>query len=434
MPPETSPAISEPSSAQPSFSLRWLGVGILVAIGLGLAIYYWGWRELRGLLPQGDALSGNETLISVIDVFRCCILTWKAVTVMLPAFLLGGAIAAFAPTHLILTYLGARSHQVRAYVTAAFSGCIMSLCSCNVVPLFVGIYRRGAGLGPAFTFLFAGPAINIVAMIFTFQVIGWRLGLWRAIGVPIIAILTGLIMTLLFYREARAQREEQAAVLPVEGGLERRLWLLFGLLLFMVIFGSWQSDLVFPPPESEHPAASPYPLLIGLGLAALALVALLAKKFSAEERGEFFRESWGLIKLVVPVLLPAVLVIGAIATFIDVKLVYKLVGQAPEGSGLWGMLRPIILGSVFGELMYFPILTEVAFTKAFLKLGMDVGPALAILIAGPGSSLPGFIIIARAIGWKKAAAYEIVVFTLTALYAAVFASEIGKYICACMMK
>ncbi len=135
-----------------------------------------------------------------------------------------------------------------------------------------------------------------------------------------------------------------------------------------------------------------------------------------------------------PVLLPAVLVIGAIATFIDVKLVYQLVGQAPEGSGLWGMLRPIILGSVFGELMYFPILTEVAFTKAFLKLGMDVGPALAILIAGPGSSLPGFIIIARAIGWKKAAAYEIVVITLTALYAAVFASEIGKYICACMMK
>ncbi|MBU0607439.1 MAG: permease, partial [Armatimonadetes bacterium] len=413
---------------------RWRVIGGLLAtiVLIVLAVVFGPrlWAGFAGAIP----LRSTDTLIQVIDVFRCCILTWKAVTVMVPAFLLGGAIAAFAPTGLVLKYLGARAHQPRAYLTAAISGCVMSLCSCNIVPLFVSIYRRGAGIGPAFTFLFAGPAINIVAMVFTFQIIGWRLGVWRAIGVPIIAVIVGLLMTLMFHREARALRDAQAGAPVTDGHMEGRLWLLFALLLAMVLFGSWQSDVVFPPPGSEHPPAPWWPLALGLGLLTAALVALMQRSFTTDERQAFFAESWGLVKLVVPILLPAVLVIGAIATFIDVKLVYHLVGQAPEGSGLWGLFRPILFGSAFGELMYFPILTEVAFTKAFLKLGMDVGPALALLIAGPGSSFPGFIIVARAIGWKKAALYEVVVIIVTALYAAVFASKIGSYICSCMMQ
>lgn len=377
-----------------------------------------------------------ETLINVIDVFSCCILTWKAVTVMVPAFLLGGAIGAFAPTGLILKYLGARSNQVRAYATAALCGPLLSLCSCNIVPLFVSIYRRGAGIGPAFTFLFAGPAINIVAAVFTFQIIGWRLGMWRVIGVPVIAVTIGLLMTLLYRREARALRQAQAAGPELASGMERRLWVLFALLLVMVVFGSWQSDVAFggPTPESKPPPGAWHALAVGMTLLVLALAGIIRKWFSAEERQAWLRESWHLVKLVVPVLLPAVLIIGAIATFIDVKLVYHLVGEGSQAQSLWGMFRPILTASAFGELMYFPILTEVAFTKAFLKLGMEVGPALAILIAGPGSSFPGFIIIARAIGWKKAAVYEGLVIIVTALYAAVFASRIGEYICACMMR
>jgi uncharacterized membrane protein YraQ (UPF0718 family) len=413
---------------------RWyVATGLVVTVGLVVLGVIFGqriWAGFTGAIP----LRPSETLINVVDVFRCCILTWKAATVMVPAFLLGGAIAAFAPTGLILKYLGARANQPRAYLTAALCGPLLSLCSCNIVPLFVSIYRRGAGIGPAFTFLFAGPAINIVAAVFTFQVIGWRLGMWRVIGVPIIAITIGLLMTLMFRREARQLRDAQAATPEMDGRMERRLWLLFAILLAMVIFGSWQSDVVFPPAGSERQPGPWWPLALGLGLLTAALVALMQKSYSADERQAFLAESWGLVKLVVPVLLPAVLVIGAIATFVDVKLVYHLVGQAPEGSGLWAIFRPILLGTTFGELMYFPILTEVAFTKAFLKLGMDVGPALAILIAGPGSSFPGFIIIARAIGWKKAALYEVAVIVVTALFAALFASEIGSYICACMMQ
>jgi uncharacterized membrane protein YraQ (UPF0718 family) len=425
------PVESTPEACQRPTRWRVVGglVAALVLVALGVVFGPRLWTGLAGAMPAQP----SQRLIGVIDVFRCCILTWKAVTVMVPAFLLGGAIAAFAPTGLVLKYLGTRSNQVRAYATAAVSGCVMSLCSCNVVPLFVSIYRRGAGIGPAFTFLFAGPAINIVALVFTFQVIDWRLGLWRAIGVPVIAVIIGLLMALMFHRETRALREAQAALPTTDERMEGRLWLLFAILLAMVVFGSWQSDTVFPPPGSEREPGAWWPLATGLALMTVALVALLRQSFAADERAAFVSESWGLVKLVVPVLLPAVLIIGAIATLVDVKLVLQLVGQPPEGSGLWGFFRPILLGSAFGELMYFPILTEVAFTKAFLKLQMGMGPALALLIAGPGSSFPGFIIIARAIGWKKAALYEVVVIVVTALYAAVFASEVGTYLCRCMM-
>jgi hypothetical protein len=409
-------------------SRRWIVIGLIATVAL-VAAYF----PLRRVITAGLAERPEEALIGILDVFRCCILTWKALSVMVPAFLLGGAIAAFAPTSVILKYLGARSNQVRAYATAALSGVLMSLCSCNIVPLFVSIYRRGAGIGPAFTFLFAGPAINVVAIVFTFQVIGWHLGIWRMVGVPVIAVLVGLLMTLFYRREAKALHAAQAAAPTLDdGGITPRLWGLFAILLAMVIFGSWQSDVVFPPPGANHPPGSW--LLLAAGLAALttALVWLMRKGFARDEQRAWLSESYSLVKLVVPVLLPAVLVIGAIATFIDVKLVYHLVGDAPEGSGLWGLTRPILIGSLFGELMYFPILTEVAFTKAFLKLGMDVGPALALLILGPGSSLPGFIIIARAIGWRKAALYEALVILVTAAFALLFASKIGEYICACM--
>lgn len=352
---------------------------------------------------------------------------------MLPAFLLGGAIAAFAPTGLILRYLGARSNQPRAYATAALSGTVLSLCSCNIVPLFMGIYRRGAGIGPAFTFLFAGPAINVVAMIFTFQIIGSTLGLWRAIGVPVLAVVIGLFMAAIYGRENK-DRDPAAAGAdgPHDSGLSWRLAWLFALLLAMVIFGAYQTDVVSK--QSEQGGHGGLLLLIGGMLAlGIAIIALMKKAFDPDERKLWWTESWSLIKLVIPVLLPAILIIGIIATYIDVKLVYQLVGPSPEGSGFWPTVRPILNAALFGEVMYFPILTEVAFTKAFLKLGMDIGPALALLISGPGTSLPGFIVLGRAIGWGKALLYELIAVAATIGFALFFATGAGEYICQCMM-
>lgn len=409
---------------------RYVIAGLIAGFVLLVVYLLFGQQLLVSLrnLPRPE-----DALLGVVDVFKCCVLSWKAVTTMLPAFLLGGAIAAFAPTGLILRYLGARSNQPRAYLTAAASGILLSLCSCNVIPLFTSIYRRGAGTGPAFTFLFAGPAINVVAMIFTFQIIGFHLGIWRAIGVPVLAVIVGLLMTLIFgkHESARAEAALKAADAH-ETGLSWRLVALFAVLLATVVFGSWQTDIAVKRAEAGLPGAWNM-LIIGMTALTLLLVALALKAFERHERRAWLHETWALVKLVIPVLLPAVIVIGLIATYIDVKLVYSLVGNVADGSGFWPTLRPILWADLFGEVMYFPILTEVAFTKAFLKLGMDVGPALALLLTGPGTSLPGFIIVARAIGWRKALVFELLLILTTTAYAFIFSSKIGEYICACMM-
>jgi hypothetical protein len=398
----------------------WWVVGGALVLGLLLFYLLGGGAWLTGLgerLPQRPA----QTLANIVNVFTCCIFTWKALTTMLPAVLLGGAIAAFVPAPVILRYLGAKSNKLVAYPAAAISGMLLSLCSCNIVPLFVGIYRRGAGIGPAFTVLFAGPALNVLAIIFTIQVIGWRLGVWRAVGVPLIAIAVGLCMAALARETKRAEDTTTAPSLAVasQAASEGDIWSFFGLLLTLVLYGAWHMPWL--------------PRIIGMTVLAAAAAALLLRRFSAQQRRAWLRETWGLIKLVVPVLLPAILAIGALATFMDVKLVARLLGSAREGSGFWGQVRPILVGDLFGALMYFPILSEVAFTKAFLKLGMDVGPALAILLAGPGLSLPGLFIITRVVGWRKALLYQGLVLFWVALYALLFTSQVGQYICSCIL-
>ena len=182
----------------------------------------------------------QDALSEIVNVFTCCVLSWKALTTMVPAFFLGGAIAAFIPGSAILKYLGAGANKAAAYGVAAVSGVILSLCSCNVVPLFVSIYRRGAGIGPAFAFLYAGPAINVVALVFTVQVLGLQLGAWRALGVPLIAVATGLLMALLFRRSEAAAAASPAAI-PEEGpGSYGRVWVLVALLLGLVAYGAWE--------------------------------------------------------------------------------------------------------------------------------------------------------------------------------------------------
>jgi len=391
----------------------------LISIGVtGVVLLVVHVAEATHRLPARPERALNE----IVDVFTCCLLNWKAFTTMLPAFLLGGAIAALVPTAVLLQHLGAQANQVKAYAVAAVSGIVLSLCSCNIVPLFVSIYRRGAGIGPAFTFLYAGPAINLVALVLTFQVIGPLLGVWRMIGVPLIALGTGLCMAVLFRRENASRRSEaQAAAVRLAPSPESHahIWVLFGLLLAAIVFGAAE--------------VAPATKALGMGGLAAAIGLLLWRRFTGEEVIHWLTESYGLVKLVIPVLLPAIVLIGALATYVDVKIVYHLVGPAPANAGFLRELRPVVVGDVFGALMYFPILAEVAFTKAFLKLGMEVGPALAVLLTGAGLSLPGAVIVARAIGWKKVLVYQGVVILLTTAFAAFFGSEVGQYICACMM-
>ncbi|MDD3732853.1 MAG: permease, partial [candidate division Zixibacteria bacterium] len=101
---------------------------------------------------------------------------------LIPAFFIAGAIAVFVSQASVMKYLGARANRVLAYGVASMSGTILAVCSCTVLPLFAGIYRMGAGLGPATAFLYSGPAINILAIILTARILGAELGVARAVG------------------------------------------------------------------------------------------------------------------------------------------------------------------------------------------------------------------------------------------------------------
>jgi len=396
--------------------LQWVVGLAVVGVALSVPSVY---ETILGRMPNRP----DEALKDIVNVFTCCIFTWNALTTMLPAFLLGGAITAFVPAPVIMRHLGVGANKIVAYLVAAISGVVLATCSCNVIPLFASIYKRGAGIGPAFAFLYAGPAINIVALFFTMKVIGPIIGIWRGAGVPVIAIAVGLLMSLLFIREERRRVTEiraRSLALTHTGSGGARVWILFATLLGFIMWGS-----------SEVGDALRFS---GCGVIAALIATFAWWRFSGDELREWIRETWLLVKMVVPILLPALLVIGAASAFIDIKVVYRLVGSAPEGATMWRHLQPIAIGDLFGALMYFPILTEVAFTKAFLKNNMDLAGALAILLTGSGLSLPGLFILSKAVGWLKALVYEGLVVLLTFAFCAVFASEFGQYICECMMK
>ncbi|MGQ9730579.1 MAG: permease [Candidatus Zipacnadales bacterium] len=367
-------------------------------------------------------MPGDVTLNDIVDVFSCCILNWEAVTVMLPAFVLAGAIAVFVPPAILLKYFGPAAKKPVAYGVAAVSGCVLSVCSCNIVPLFISIYRRGAGIGPAITFLYAGPAINIVSLVFVYQVIGWRMGLWRMIAVPVIAILAGLIMSFLFWRE---ENERQTTVESASLGLAPRhsrtqLLTLLGLLLAIMVVGSWkQTEMRF--------MTWPVKIIAMGSLAALAGF-MSARWFNCEELKEWGFETWKLIRLVVPILLISVLVIGYLASVVKLPMLQKL-GLTSRGGN---STQSAFLVAAFGSLMYFPILSEIAFTKAFLKLNdLPAHLGLILLLTGPGLSLPGMILVGRAAGVRKVMTYVAILIVLTATIGIVFQQYIGRYVCPC---
>ena len=342
----------------------------------------------------------------------------------MPAFFIAGAIGQFVSQGAVLRYLGASAPRPVAYGVASVSGSILAVCSCTVLPLFAGIYRRGAGLGPATAFLYSGPAINVLAMILTARVLGPELGIARAAGAVGFAFVVGLVMAALFRRE-EAERQSKGPdpfALAVEDP-PRRPWqdaLFLGTMIAILVFANWGT-----PNQAVGFFAAVYRLHWVLALAGLvALAAMMHRWYEKPELGAWVQVTWGFAKQITPLLLGGVLVSGWLMgrPGTDAGLVpSSWIAASVGGNGVGANL----LASVVGAFMYFATLTEVPILQTLLGSGMAQGPALALLLAGPALSLPSMIVIRSYLGTRRTMAYVAIVVVLATLSGWLYAAILG---------
>ena len=307
-------------------------------------------------------------------------LSAHVLTCLIPAFFIAGAIAVFISQGAIIKYFGPKAKKLLSYSIASVSGTILAVCSCTVLPLFGGIYKRGAGIGPAVAFLYSGPAINVLAIVYTARILGYDLGLARAIGAIIFAAGIGLIMALIYRKEEAAK--SSAAFDALTADPDAKKWWQ-QIVFFAVLVGILVS------------AASKNWTATGILLAAL--LTILWRWFNRGEIGMWMKETLRFVRLIVPWLLVGVFAAGIITTFVPQDVVTEWVG----GNSLFANF----IASFLGALMYFATLTEVPIISAFMDLGMGKGPTLALLLAGPALSLPNMLVIRGIMGTKKTLTY-----------------------------
>ncbi|MFP4482535.1 MAG: permease [Thermovirgaceae bacterium] len=319
---------------------------------------------------------------------------------LVPAFFIAGAISVFVSAQSVMKYLGGQAHKVVAYSVAAVSGTVLAVCSCTVLPLFAGIYKRGAGLGPATAFLYSGPAINVLAIILTARILGVQLGIARAVGAIVFSVLIGSAMAFLFNRE---EAERQGNFAGSEDDIDERplwqtVWHMASMVVFLV-FANWAA-----PKEPTGLWSTLYDIKWYLaGAAFLSVVLSTFKWFNSEERMSWFESTKSYALQVMPLLFAGVLVAGFLLgrpgeeALIPSRFVASLVG----GNGLFANF----FASLAGAFMYFATLTEVPILQGLIGSGMGQGPALALLLAGPALSLPNMLVIRGVLGTKKTLAY-----------------------------
>jgi uncharacterized membrane protein YraQ (UPF0718 family) len=366
-----------------------------------LACYYvpWGHPIIRQ--------SGLEAFMMLREYAREHVLTC-----LVPAFFIAGAIAVFVSQASVLKYFGATAKRILSYSVASVSGTILAVCSCTVLPLFAGIYTRGAGIGPATAFLYSGPAINVLAIVLTARILGWQLGLARAIGAVLFAVITGLVMAFVF-RKDDASRTAGEMYLPDEEGKGRTLIqdALFMLTMVLILIFA-----AFAKPSAGSTGL--WPAIFGakwyVTIALLIVLAVMLKSwFTKDERVSWVQSTWGFMKQIFPLLGAGVLVAGFMLgrpghpALIPDHYIQTLVGGNSLGANFFA--------SVSGALMYFATLTEVPILQGLIGAGMGKGPALSLLLAGPALSLPNMLVIGGVMGVKKTATFCLIIVILSTI-------------------
>jgi uncharacterized protein len=371
---------------------------------------------------------------------------------LIPALFIAGAISTFVNQASVMRYLGPKANKAMAYGVASVSGTILAVCSCTVLPLFGGIWMRGAGLGPATAFLYSGPAINVLAIVMTARILGMELGMARAIGAVVFSIVVGLGMHLVFRREEQARAIAATEMPEVE--LKRPLWqngLFFASMVGVLVFANWGE-----PAEATglwatlHAWKWPVTAALAAGLAAalglwfgfkwshltlaatpvalLSLVAphqplipfiagcagltLLCARNSGEGH-EWLHATWTLTKQIFPLLIGGVFVSGMLLgrPGHEALIPSVWVSQSVGGNSLFANF----FSSIVGAFMYFATLTEVPILQGLMGSGMGKGPALALLLAGPALSLPSMLVLRSIMGTKKLLVFVALVVVMATL-------------------
>lgn len=331
---------------------------------------------------------------------------------LVPALFIAGAMSLFVSKAAVLKYFGAGANKLLSYSVASVSGTVLAVCSCTVLPLFAGIYKRGAGIGPATTFLYAGPAINVLAIILTARVLGFEMGVARAVGAIGFSIVIGLIMAFIYRHEEKAKIAGAVTFMPEAGPEPRRLWqtaLYFLTMVLILIFATWGKPAL-PVGFWNAVYAIHWPVTIAM-LGVLAYIIL--RWFSRDELSSWVDATWGFTKQILPLLFAGVLAAGFLMGrpgqdngLIPSRFVAALVG----GNSLWANL----FASVAGAFMYFATLTEIPILQGLMGAGMGKGPGLALLLAGPALSLPSMLVLRSIMGTQKTVVYTLLVIIMAA--------------------
>lgn len=341
---------------------------------------------------------------------------------LVPALFIAGAISNFISQAAVIKYFGGQAKKWVSYAVASVSGTILAVCSCTVLPLFAGIYKKGAGMGPAIAFLYSGPAINILAIILTARVLGWELGVARAIGAVLFSIIIGLIMAAIYRKEDEVRTKSSMEQFVDETERRRPLQniIYFASLVFILIFAAWGK-----PAQDVGFFMAVYK--IKWYLTAFFLIVLgytLVKWFNRDERISWVEATWSFAKQILPLLFGGVLVAGFLmgrpgvdAGIIPSKYISAVVGG--------NSLLANFVASVVGAFMYFATLTEVPIVQGLLGSGMGKGPALALLLAGPALSLPSMLVIRSVLGTKKTIVYVSLVIIFATITGMIFGFLVG---------
>jgi hypothetical protein len=412
-------------------------------------------------------LADSKYSAAIVEAFK--LLQWYArnhtLACVLPALFIAGGIITFLSQASVMRYLGPKANQPIAYTVAAVSGTVLAVCSCSVLPMFAGIWKMGAGLGPASAFLYSGPAINILAIFLTARVLGIEIGLWRALGAIGFSFLVGIGMAVLFRREEQ-QKLKVAMQMPEPPPARRRGWqsgLLLACMVGFLVFSDWfnpgdaivkrtdgtqvrgvvlqemRDEVMIQVQESVGSIRAGERLTLAKSdisgieeakswvmdvfhirwyLAGAMLVAVALMIWGWVDRDEFkawMSNTWGFAKLLIPLLFGGVFVVGFISALLPDKQIGHLVGD--------NSLRANFVASLVGALFYFATLTEVPITQALMEHGMAKGPVVALLLAGPALSLPNMLVLGKVMGIKKTVAFcglIVVMATITGMVAGRF--------------